>query len=711
MRKKISLVCWICALVLVVFAFGQPVSADEVYNTAFLTDAQLENSSSMSETQIRQFLINNKSYYSKPVQDSDGVTFDAAQVIAQASAQFQINPQVLLVTMQKESSAITSGKSGYLPALMGCAGPAQPLPVPNGTARWQLWCAAERFRSYQNQQTKSGATVSGWKVGAAKKTCDAVTVTPATKAVAGQFTYTPQAGNKWGGNGYECNNTFHSEGIGGVYLFYLYWNQFGFGGNVVPPAPPIQSIATSTVLALDVSGSMAADDPSGKTKIQALQAAASALLEMINTENKVQGAKHRVSLITFSTQANTNLDLSSDLAQAQSIVSGLSADGGTNIADALTRANGALNGIAQNEPRFVLLLTDGVPTVSLGGQDAQSLDEIEALKQEILQGPVRDAAQNKNCIYTIGFGNPGEVYQGAPSYDPEFLKQIADTSSCGKAYEAKDATELVNLYIQFRHKALGDVIGEFRGQIAQGQTLLAGNVTVAPNQDTLYATLNWPGSRLELDLIDPQGQHVTTAYSGASITIDPRLYYLIIKNPMPGPWRVNVVGVDVPENVTTYNTILSTRVSAVTPVPTSSNVMGVNVPLPNPRPDWFPILAIFFIAVGGGALVLFVVMAQRGGAQGELIVVSGRASRGRIPLGKGALRIGRGGMCQVRLSSDPQVSKNHAEIRRSSEGFVIQDLSSKNGTFVNGKRVSYAVLKNGDEIRVGESVLRVQDLK
>lgn len=47
-----------------------------VYNTAFLTDAQLENYNSMNVDQIRQFLSNWGSYYRQQVQDADGVTFD-----------------------------------------------------------------------------------------------------------------------------------------------------------------------------------------------------------------------------------------------------------------------------------------------------------------------------------------------------------------------------------------------------------------------------------------------------------------------------------------------------------------------------------------------------------------------------------------------------------------------------------------------------------
>src|SRR5690606_39444927 len=38
----------------------------------------------------------------------------------------------------------------------------------------------------------------------------------------------------------------------------------------------------------------------------------------------------------------------------------------------------------------------------------------------------------------------------------------------------------------------------------------------------------------------------------------------------------------------------------------------------------------------------------------------------------------------------------------------VADLGSKNGTFVNGRRVERASLRDGDELRFGEAVVRVQ---
>ncbi|HEY6548859.1 MAG TPA: FHA domain-containing protein, partial [Vicinamibacteria bacterium] len=51
--------------------------------------------------------------------------------------------------------------------------------------------------------------------------------------------------------------------------------------------------------------------------------------------------------------------------------------------------------------------------------------------------------------------------------------------------------------------------------------------------------------------------------------------------------------------------------------------------------------------------------------------------------------------------SDPKASSFHARIDRSPDGFVLVDLKSRNGCWLNGKRAETVVLKTGDEVRLG----------
>src|SRR5262249_2944647 len=59
---------------------------------------------------------------------------------------------------------------------------------------------------------------------------------------------------------------------------------------------------------------------------------------------------------------------------------------------------------------------------------------------------------------------------------------------------------------------------------------------------------------------------------------------------------------------------------------------------------------------------------------------------------------------------DKGVSRIHARIKRSKEGFVVEDLGSSNGTFVNGKALKSheeVPLTNGNELRLGELRMHV----
>ncbi len=65
-----------------------------------------------------------------------------------------------------------------------------------------------------------------------------------------------------------------------------------------------------------------------------------------------------------------------------------------------------------------------------------------------------------------------------------------------------------------------------------------------------------------------------------------------------------------------------------------------------------------------------------------------------------ALIIGREDTCEV-VIPDRQVSRQHARIERTDQGVVLEDLGSKNGTYVNGSRIdAKQLLSEGDEIRI-----------
>ena len=87
-----------------------------------------------------------------------------------------------------------------------------------------------------------------------------------------------------------------------------------------------------------------------------------------------------------------------------------------------------------------------------------------------------------------------------------------------------------------------------------------------------------------------------------------------------------------------------------------------------------------------------------------LVVQEGQLAGKRWPLNKSELTIGRGEDCDIVLP-DRQVSRHHFRVVRDDDGYNVEDLGSKNGTYINGAPVRGSMqLQDGDEIQVALSV-------
>ena len=451
--------------------------------------------------------------------------------------------------------------------------------------------------------------------------------------------------------------------------------------EVLPPAPIPPSPteigpggSTATVLVLDVSGSMG-DPWQGGVKLESAKRAAGDIVTMMEQESQVSGISHGVAIATFSTSAWLNLGLTTDYAQAKGVIAGLVPTNRTNIGAGLQVANDALRGAPADAERIIILLSDGLTNEGLS-------------PPEILSGPVQEAANAGTCIYTVGFGDRGAL-------DEDLLRQIASGSRCGEYYYATDAYQLDNIYIKVRHQALGQIIAEFSGQVEQGRTTPPEEITVPSGKGELNISLVWPGSALDLIVTDPKGRRVDDSYPGASLVPYARFVYLIIKSPLPGLWRLAVFGREVPEGAIDYNAVASVR-EQTTPVSTDD------------RSVWVVALTLLLALV----VAVFIALTQRqpagapaGVARGAGVSVrQGYGPGGLVGFRRGVLGIGRDPRNELVLS-DEQASRRHAQIRREPEGLVIYDLNSKNGTYVNGQRVGRCLLRNSDEIRVGDTLL------
>jgi hypothetical protein len=93
----------------------------------------------------------------------------------------------------------------------------------------------------------------------------------------------------------------------------------------------------------------------------------------------------------------------------------------------------------------------------------------------------------------------------------------------------------------------------------------------------------------------------------------------------------------------------------------------------------------------------------------QLRVANGDAAGRIIPLTDPEYLVGRHRDNNIQIP-DLGVSGFHARIYRGPDGFVLEDLKSRNGTWVNGTRVFHATLKHGDKVHFGQTDLMYEVL-
>ena len=108
------------------------------------------------------------------------------------------------------------------------------------------------------------------------------------------------------------------------------------------------------------------------------------------------------------------------------------------------------------------------------------------------------------------------------------------------------------------------------------------------------------------------------------------------------------------------------------------------------------LIALFFIIGGSMLLLLLLLTKQKTGSDYYLF-----DGKNYYPISN-AITIGRGKDCTLILN-DSKVSRMHAKILQREKKYIIQDLGSKNGTFVNTHKISSSMLNAGDQIKIGDN--------
>lgn len=454
-------------------------------------------------------------------------------------------------------------------------------------------------------------------------------------------------------------------------------NEF-LSSNTVEPLP---SGFTAVQAVVDVSGSMGDPaDSSGQSKMAAAQLALGGILSALSAESGGAGGgtPTQAGLVAFDSLARVVVPITSDVNQLRSGVSGLFPGEMTNIGAGLTEG---LNQIeAAGQGGTLILLSDGLIT--------EGMESSEILSQLV---PRAQALGVK--IFTIGFGE-------AENLDESLLRQLADQTG-GSYGQAETIVGIQGLFLQARHQSQGTVLASVTSAVGLGQTTTASAFTIPEGAAELHTALAWPGSDLDMTLIDPKGKPVDADYEGARFVTDEVTEVVVIDAPEPGEWRMDVTGVEMSGSTEDFFAIASTR-GQVALVP--------------------PGLAIWPFVVGGGSLTLL----AGGGATAALM-----ASRRRNGLRRAAVPtlsvsvaaglstgltlqihpgdvLGRGTDADVRLPDD-SVSRRHCQFIVVEEAFAVVDLDSSSGTFRNGEAIQRARLSIGDVLDLGEARLIILD--
>lgn len=299
--------------------------------------------------------------------------------------------------------------------------------------------------------------------------------------------------------------------------------EYRYGSQPEPAAAAAG--APTTLILFDSSYSMA-DAFQNMSKLAAAKYVAAQLVRLRSLSGGLaQPAAATPGLIDFYGKAHLLSRPGAPAAQLLEQIRSLAPGDGTNIGAAIELGLAAL-GASPEQPGELLLLTDGMPVSGLSA--AEILDQL-----------VPRALAAGVTIHTIGFGNPGEV-------DEAFLRELALRTG-GQYTFARTPFALENQALSTYHQSGRLPAALFSGTLAAGEVQSLGRLPVPPGIASLEMTLNWPGSRMELVLRDPDGNRVDAEYPGATWSAMERPIHLRLRHPQPGEWSLAVVGSELPE--------------------------------------------------------------------------------------------------------------------------------------------------------------------
>ncbi|MFA6495465.1 MAG: PKD domain-containing protein, partial [Candidatus Paceibacterota bacterium] len=208
------------------------------------------------------------------------------------------------------------------------------------------------------------------------------------------------------------------------------FNALAYEETLPPPPPAVCAAPVDVMLVLDRSGSMAHDEWGFPIYPQPLAAVKSGAVAFVNTLSETNDA---VGLVSFSEHATVDSSLGTDFAVVKNQINSLTADGWTNIAEALTKADEefSLNGRADDTKKVIILLSDG--------NSNRPLPESAALADALAKAAI--AKSHGITIYSIALGEFDETELKSISSGTDFYFHSPTTEELNAIYLAISAKE------------------------------------------------------------------------------------------------------------------------------------------------------------------------------------------------------------------------------------------------------------------------------
>jgi Mg-chelatase subunit ChlD/ribosomal protein L40E len=310
----------------------------------------------------------------------------------------------------------------------------------------------------------------------------------------------------------------------------------------IPLAARREQRGSDIVLVLDRSGSMNHVLVKGVRKIDLAKDASSKFVNMLSEND-------RIALITFSTNAELKVELTNERVKVINNINSLTAQGSTAMGDAMRLALNVLKK-SSSDRKVIVLLTDGCHNSG----------------RETPEAVLRDAKEMKIPIFTIGIGT-GEVKDPSSieCFNEDILRKISDETGATFYWinpnVGVDELELWRIYARI---ALGIIdvkpITLF-SDIVMPNAVKSHVFEVGDNIERLTTMLSYRGSKLNLELVSPDGDVINSSRPNIIFIEGIGSVLAIVSSPLTGRWEARVIGVDVPPKGEPY--ILSIGVNAL----------------------------------------------------------------------------------------------------------------------------------------------------